>query len=290
MPDTNPLLQHWQLPPWSAVRARHLMPAIDQIVADNQLIIENVIATQVDHPNWDDLVIAIDEAGARLDETIAVIEFLTVIHSEDPDWVQQSALSSVVAEQFLAAKRRNPALLQTYQRLASSSIAGSFSDARKASLAKTLRGFHMAGAGLPNAQSEKLAQLNTEIDLMEKLFMSNLKTASAAWSKHIVDVTLLAGLRPDVQEHLAANARQAGLPGWRLTLEQNTYQQIMTHAQNRALREECYRAYCTRASDQGADAGHKITYIEKWSPEQHCLAPDPTVRRKAQILPTQYSS
>ena len=255
MPDTNPLLQHWQLPPWSAVRARHLMPAIDQIVADNQLIIENVIATQVDHPNWDDLVIAIDEAGARLDETIAVIEFLTVIHSEDPDWVQQSALSSVVAEQFLAAKRRNPALLQTYQRLASSSIAGSFSDARKASLAKTLRGFHMAGAGLPNAQSEKLAQLNSEIDLMEKLFMSNLKAASAAWSKHIVDVTLLAGLRPDVQEHLATNARQAGLPGWRLTLEQNTYQQIMTHAQNRALREECYRAYCTRASDQGADAG-----------------------------------
>lgn len=256
MPDTNPLLQQWPLPPWSAVRAEHLLPAVERIVADNLLIIENVIATQVDHPNWDDVVIAIDEADARLAETMAVIEFLTVIRSKDPDWVQQSALSSAVAEQFLGAKARNPALSQTFQRLAGSSIAASFSDSRKASLAKILRGFHMAGAGLANAQSEKLGQLNTEIALMQKLFMSNLKAASAAWSKHIADITLLAGLRPDVQEHLAANARQAGLTGWRLTLEQNTHQQIMTFAQNRALREECYKAYCTRASNHGPDAEH----------------------------------
>ncbi|MGF6167362.1 oligopeptidase A [Pseudomonas moraviensis] len=256
MPDTNPLLQQWQLPPWSEVRAEHLLPAVERIVADNLLIIENVIATQVDHPNWDDVVIAIDEADARLGETMAVIDFLTVIRSKDPDWVQQSALSSAVAEQFLGAKARNPALSQTFQRLAGSSIAASFSDSRKASLAKILRGFHMAGAGLANAQSEKLGQLNTEIALMQKLFMSNLKAASAAWSKHIADITLLAGLRPDVQEHLAANARQAGLTGWRLTLEQNTHQQIMTFAQNRALREECYKAYCTRASNHGPDAEH----------------------------------
>jgi len=76
MPDTNPLLQQWQLPPWSAIRAEHLLPAVERIVADNLLIIENVIATQVDHPNWDDVVIAIDEADARLDETLAIIEFL----------------------------------------------------------------------------------------------------------------------------------------------------------------------------------------------------------------------
>ncbi|MFJ4588455.1 M3 family metallopeptidase [Pseudomonas moraviensis] len=256
MPDTNPLLQQWQLPPWSEVRAEHLLPAVERIVADNLLIIENVIATRVDHPNWDDVVIAIDEADARLAETMAVIDFLTVIRSKDPDWIQQSALSSAVAEQFLGAKARNPALSQTFQRLAGSSIAASFSDSRKASLAKILRGFHMAGAGLANAQSEKLGQLNTEIALMQKLFMSNLKAASAAWSKHIADITLLAGLRPDVQEHLAASARQAGLTGWRLTLEQNTHQQIMTFAQNRALREECYKAYCTRASNHGPDAEH----------------------------------
>ncbi|WKV84178.1 hypothetical protein LJJ44_24650 [Pseudomonas sp. B24_DOA] len=104
MPDINPLLQHWQLPPWSAVRAEHLLPAVEYIVADNQLIIDNVIATQVDHPNWDDVVIAIDEADARLAETMAIIEFLTVIHSNDADWLLQSALSSNAAARFSATR------------------------------------------------------------------------------------------------------------------------------------------------------------------------------------------
>jgi oligopeptidase A len=51
MPPTNPLLQRWQLPAWSDVKAEHLAPAINAIVADNQRIIAEVIATQTDHPN-----------------------------------------------------------------------------------------------------------------------------------------------------------------------------------------------------------------------------------------------
>ena len=42
MPDTNPLLQHWSLPPWSDIRAEHLLPAINVIVAENQQIIADI--------------------------------------------------------------------------------------------------------------------------------------------------------------------------------------------------------------------------------------------------------
>ena len=255
MPDINPLLQHWQLPPWSAVRAEHLLPAVEYIVADNLLIIDNVLATQVDHPNWDDVVIAIDEADARLAETMAIIEFLTVIHSDDADWLLQSALSSNAAARFSATRSSHRGLLETCQRLAKSSIAASFSDSRKTSLAKILRRFRLAGTELPAAQRAQLAQLNEDIDLQEKRFLANLAAANAAWYKHIDDQTVLEGLTPDVQAHLAANAKQAGLSGWRLTLNQHTFEQIMTHAQNRALREEYFKAYYTRASDQGPTAG-----------------------------------
>jgi oligopeptidase A len=255
MPDTNPLLQQWQLPPWSAIRAEHLLPAVERIVADNLLVIENVIATQVDHPNWDDVVIAIDEADARLDETLAIIEFLSISHADEPQWLMQEALSTHAAQRYKTAKAGNRQLLQVYQRLAQSSIAASFSAARKASLAKVLRRFHLAGSELSSAQRKDLARLNGEIDLLEKRFMSNLKSVNAAWSKDIDDAALLAGLPAETQAHLAANARKAGLPGWRLTLNQNTYQQVMKRAQHRALREEYFKAWCTRASDQGPHAG-----------------------------------
>ncbi|MCV2221586.1 M3 family metallopeptidase [Pseudomonas mercuritolerans] len=255
MPHTNPLLQHWQLPPWSAIRAEHLLPAVERIVADNLLIIENVIATQVDHPNWDDVVIAVDEADARLAETMAVIESLSVSHSDDPEWLSQEALSTHAAQRYRTAKAANRRLLQVYQRLAQSPVAASFSDSRKASLTKFLRRFQLAGGELPIAQRDELARLNGEIDLLEKRFQSNLKAVNAAWNKDIDDIALLAGLPAQTQANLAANGKKAGLSGWRLTLDQNTYDQIMKRAQHRGLREECFKAWCTRASDQGPYAG-----------------------------------
>lgn len=43
--------------------------------------------------------------------------------------------------------------------------------------------------------------------------------------------------------------------GWLLTLDMPSYLPVLTYADNRALREEMYRAFATRASDQGPNAG-----------------------------------
>jgi len=56
-----------------------------------------------------------------------------------------------------------------------------------------------------------------------------------------------------------AAARQAaeakGEDGWLLTLDFPSYIPVMTYADDRALREEVYTAFATRASDQGPHAG-----------------------------------
>lgn len=255
MPDTNPLLQHWTLPPWSAIRAEHLVPAINVIVAENRQIIAQVIASQTEHPGWDDLVVAIDEADARLDETLSVIEILSSVKPNDIDWLRESALCSLPAAKYRADKSANLALYRTYQRLAKSSVAASFDDQRKASLAKILRKFRLAGIELPPAEQQRLALLNRDIRQLEQLFLSNLELANAAWSKRIDDVTQLEGLSAAMQARLTRNAQDAGHDGWLLTLDQNTYRQVMTHAQNRALREEYFTAWFNRASEQGPPAG-----------------------------------
>ncbi|MFJ2466069.1 M3 family metallopeptidase [Pseudomonas sp. NPDC087615] len=254
MLHTNPLLQHWTLPPWSAIRAEHLLPAINAIVTDNRQVIARVITSQTEHPGWDDLVVAIDEADARLSEAMAVIETLSTVKSNDIDWLRESALCSVVAAQYRADKTADLALYRSYQRLAKSSVATGFDDQRKASLAKILRKFRLSGIELPLAQQRKLARLNGEIRLTEQRFRSHLELANAAWSQRIDDVTQLEGLSAAVKARLALNAKEAGHECWRLTLEQNTYRQIMTHAQNRALREAYFTAWINRASDLGPQA------------------------------------
>lgn len=43
--------------------------------------------------------------------------------------------------------------------------------------------------------------------------------------------------------------------GWLLTLDMPSYLPVLTYADNAELREEMYRAFATRASDQGPNAG-----------------------------------
>lgn len=52
-----------------------------------------------------------------------------------------------------------------------------------------------------------------------------------------------------------ASAEAKGQKGYRFTLEIPSYLPVMMYCENRALREEMYRAFVTRASDQGPNAG-----------------------------------
>ena len=72
----------------------------------------------------------------------------------------------------------------------------------------------------------------------------------------------------------AEAARAAGESGWRLPLDQPSYVAVMTHAENRDLRRQFYRAWATRASDQAPSppAFDNSTVIEDILALRHELA------------------
>ena len=45
MSENNPLLQTYDLPPFSAIRPEHVQPAIEQILADNRAGIQKILLT-----------------------------------------------------------------------------------------------------------------------------------------------------------------------------------------------------------------------------------------------------
>jgi oligopeptidase A len=61
----NPLLQSYDLPPFSAIRAEHVQPAIEQILADNRAAIAES-SKPGQNPTWAGLVLAMDELNDRL--------------------------------------------------------------------------------------------------------------------------------------------------------------------------------------------------------------------------------
>ena len=75
------------------------------------------------------------------------------------------------------------------------------------------------------------------------------------WEKLIENEAELAGLPESALQAAQQSAESKGLKGYRFTLEIPSYLPVMTYCENRALREEMYRAYATRASEQGPNAG-----------------------------------
>ena len=255
MPDTNPLLLAWTLPPWSDIRAEHLAPAVDTIIADNRRALVDIIATQSTFPTWDDLVLAVDETDARLAETMAVIALLDLVKQEDASWGAASTYCREAATRYSRDKMGNKPLFELYQQLAQSPIALNFDASRTVVLQKILSRFRLAGINLSEEKQQQLAQINADINLLESLFLTQLDSATSVWTKQVADVAQLDGLPQATQDALALSAQQAGDGGWLLRLDQNTYHQVMTYAEDRALREEYFVAYMTRASDQGPQAG-----------------------------------
>ena len=75
------------------------------------------------------------------------------------------------------------------------------------------------------------------------------------WEKIITDENQLKGLPESALQAAKQSAQNKGVEGYRFTLEIPSYLPVMTYCENRQLREEMYRAFVTRASEQGPNAG-----------------------------------
>lgn len=254
MSDPNPLLQDRHLPSFSAIRAEHLVPAVDAIVAGSRTEVSRIIASQRYSPNWDDLVLAIEAVTSRIDALLTVIYILDGVN-DDEQWREAYGQATHQAAEFVNGLMSNRALFDCYQALAASAGAALFDASRQSLLRRMLKKFRLAGIDLAPAAQQRLVTLNREIAVLQQVFMSQLEQANDAWRQHITDESRLQGLSPALKLRMANEARAANLQGWLMTLSEETYRDCMAYAQDRTLREQVFTAYNTRASALGPHAG-----------------------------------
>lgn len=128
-----------------------------------------------------------------------------------------------------------------------------------------------------NRASEQLAELSTT-------FSNHVLDATQAWSLVLHERGDVAGLPQRALETLAAAARDAGdrhrdgseasgeRGPWRMGLDMPRYIPFVTHCDNRALREQAYRAHVGRASSGELDNSELIeTILELRADQAHRL-------------------
>ena len=254
MTANNPLLQDFDLPPYSQIKPEHVEPAVDQILADSRAAIAKLLEQQQANPSWDGLVLALDELGARLGGAWSPVSHLNAVCNSTELRAAYEACLPKLSEYWTEMGQNKP-LFEAYDALAKSPAAANFDVAQKTILEHALRDFRLSGIDLPAEQQKRYGEIQMRLSELTSKFSNQLLDATQAWTKQVTDEALLSGLTDSAKAQMKQAAEAKGLDGWLITLEFPSYYAVMTYADDRALREEVYAAYCTRASDQGPNAG-----------------------------------
>ena len=127
----------------------------------------------------------------------------------------------------------------------------SLSQPKQRVIAHMVRDFELSGVHLSDADKKVLADCFQQLALASNRFSQNVLDATQHTYFDIEDLRDLEGLPETVCQVAKQRAQAAGVIGFRLTIDGATWQDVMTYAQNRALRRTLYEAYVTRASDRG---------------------------------------
>ena len=221
--------------------------------------------------SWDEVMTPLHLLGERLRWSWGVVSHLNGVcnspelreahAAQQPDVVRfgNRAGQSQVIHQALESLQQNPShpLDSTQIRILDAEL-----------LSMRHRGVGLSGAVQEsfNEASEKLASLSTR-------FSNHVLDATQGWTLLVDDADQLKGMPERALQALAAAAKEAGDQQqdgqdpsaedgpWRLGLDMPRYLPVLTHANNRSLRETVYRAQVSRASSGELDNTHLIEEI-----------------------------
>ena len=213
----------------------------------------------IDIKNFDHINLALDRSWGILSHLNSVMSNDEIRHIHHELLPKLSAYGTRVGQ--------HQPLFSRYQAIVNDkAFFAALEPARARAIELALRSFELSGVALPKAEQDKFAAIQ-----------SKLSTLSATFSDHVLDATQayalplkteqLAGLTEsglaliaDAGEHYKTSQLANGsltqteidtlpMPYYVASLNIPVYLAIMTHADDRNLRETLYRAYVTRASE-----------------------------------------
>ena len=245
----SPLLNIKDLPEFSKIKAQHIEPALDELLAQGRALTQQLLEENTQY-SWDNLVFPLELFDNELERMWSPVSHLnSVLNSTELRDAYTACLPKL--SEYSTEMGQNKALFLALQQIQDNQDDLNLDAAQQKSLQDSLKGFRLSGVDLPDKEKQRFAEISKELSTLTSKFSDNVLDASNAWTKQISDLKQLAGLPESAIEQARQAAIQRDLPDWLITLDFPSYHAVVTYADSRELRKEVYRAYSTRASDQG---------------------------------------
>ena len=246
----NPLLDIDSLPAFDRITAADARPALEKVLAENRARIAEL--TSQSAPTFASLVIPVEELSYRLSRVWSPIGHLNAV-ANSPEMREAYNQCVPLLTEYSSELGQNAALQAAYANVLKSEGDTLDSQQRKV-VDNALRDFRLAGVDLPPEKQTRYREVAQRLAHLGTKFAENVLDAGRAYTRHVTNGAVLAGLPHNTIDRAAADAREANQPGWLFKLDQPTYVTVMASAENEQLRRDIYEAWVTRASDLGPSA------------------------------------
>jgi oligopeptidase A len=258
---TNPLLdlvhadaQPGALPDFAAIKPAHAEPALDSVLAESRERIAALLASGA--RDWQGFAAALEDIDDRIHHVWSPISHLFSVRSTGEWRAAYNACLPKLMDYNLEMSQSRP-LFEAWSALRESPEYAELDVARRAVIDHTLRDFRLAGVALDDAPRARFREIAMRLSELGTKFEENMLDVTQAWGMGIDDVSRLAGMSENAIAAAREKAAARGKEGWWLTLDFPSFDAVISHADDRELRETLYRAWSTRASTEGPhDAAH----------------------------------
>ncbi|MGL1958772.1 MAG: oligopeptidase A [Colwellia sp.] len=249
---TNPLLKQHKLPAFSQIKPEHIKPAVEQAISDCKKVIEQVLTNNSVY-TWENLVAPTDEVDDVLSQLWSPVSHMNSVVSTDKLRDAYESCLPLLSE-YGTFVGQHQGLYQAYQSLKASDEFTTLTTAQKKVITNALRDFELSGIALSDNDKKRYGEIVTRLSELSSTFSNNVLDATQAFNVTINDKKELAGLPDSALSAAQALAQSKDQQGYLFTLDIPSYLPVMMYCDNSDLREKLYRAFVTRASDQGPNA------------------------------------
>jgi peptidyl-dipeptidase Dcp len=250
----NPALVEWDghkgLPRFDRVGDQDFAPGFEAAILAHEAEID-AIANNPETPTFDNTVVALEIAGDELSRVSALFWGKAGAHTNETIQALEREIAPKMSRHY-SKIGMNPALFARIDALWEKRGELDLSVEQERVLERHWKGFVRAGAKLPKAEQERLADINETLAGLGAKFGQNVLGDEKGWSLKLTDEADLDGLPGFLRDSMAAAARDGGeADGYLVTLSRSIIEPFLTFSTRRELREQAFKAWVARGENGG---------------------------------------
>jgi len=211
-------------------------------ITNNENQVEKLLAQE--QKTFRNFVKPLELMEEELEEFFTPLSHLNAVNNSEKTQEIYTAALPIITE-YSTKMSQNLAIYEAFKEI-DAKEADRLTQEQKRVLFLNIQNFELSGAHLDEKTKERLQEINIKKSELSNKFSQNLLDATNAYEYIIEDEKDVEGM-PQSEIESAKFTDDDGKVKYKFTLQMPSYIAYMTYGPNRAIREELYRAYVSRA-------------------------------------------